>query len=299
MRGCAWRIAKGGAECGAWIGSEGEMITGFDHVVILSSELSEARRQYQRLGFVAEYGGVHPAWGTQNALIPLADGSYLEFLAPRDLAREVRHRLWHRPDGRTREPGEYGGYALLSSDLEGNLIRLRSEDALFEGSQAGSRERPDKQVVRWRTAFSNDPTLPFLIQDETPRELRIAPATHGVGADSWIAEITVAVCDLSGARKAYQRLLEIPAVDHRSDWGIDSVQFRAPWGTIVLFRPLPNHPIDRRGPGVFSVVLGVHKWAEITRALRPFLQPAPGGMLLDPVHTSGTRILLRAGTEAV
>ncbi len=127
------------------------MITGFDHVVILEGDLNEAMRRYEALGFQVERGGVHPARGTENALIPLVNGTYLELQASRDPSRPVRHRLWQRPDGTLRESGEYGGYALTSDDLAGDVDRLKVGGPLFEEPQADSRARQDGQMVKWRS----------------------------------------------------------------------------------------------------------------------------------------------------
>ncbi len=278
------------------------MITGFDHVVILAGDLMEAMRRYQEIGFAVDRGGAHPAWGTENALVPLADGAYLELLAAIDPSRAVRHRLWLRPDGGGRASGEYGGYALGCQDIAGEVAPLRRGGVIFGGPQAGSRIRPDQQIVKWRTAFSDQPTLPFLIEDETPRELRIAPALHGLGANMRITEIAIAVGDLSETVQTYQRFLDMPGARGRSSPNTGNVRFKAPWGTIVLISPQSPDParsyLDRVGPGVFSVVLNVRRWGEVTEALHSKLQIMGDTALIDPAQTGGTRILLQPETDS-
>ncbi len=272
------------------------MITGFDHIVILEGDLNEAMRRYEALGFQVERGGVHPAWGTENALIPLVNGTYLELQAARDPSRPVRHRLWQRPDGSLRESGEYGGYALTSNDLAGDVDRLKVGGPLFEEPQAGSRARPDGQMVRWRAAFPTLPTLPFLIQDESKRELRIMAARSGVGTELRLSAIAITVHDLAITVPAYERLLGVRGVNDAMD-RTANIRFQAPWGMICLFQPAPTDPARRRleliGPGISSLTLGLHQWASLTPKLTRLAKPAADGLRLDPTATGGPEILLR------
>jgi hypothetical protein len=53
------------------------MITGIDHVLIAVEDLDLAIEVYEQLGFQVLRGGDHPKMGTSNALVPLADGTYL------------------------------------------------------------------------------------------------------------------------------------------------------------------------------------------------------------------------------
>src|SRR5512138_813197 len=54
----------------------------FDHAVIVVEDLAAAAQQFARSGFGVLPGGRHAGMPTHNALIPFADGSYLELLAP-------------------------------------------------------------------------------------------------------------------------------------------------------------------------------------------------------------------------
>ena len=53
----------------------------FDHAVIFVADLRAAVRDYARVGFRVVPGGAHEGDPTQNALVPLGDGSYLELIA--------------------------------------------------------------------------------------------------------------------------------------------------------------------------------------------------------------------------
>lgn len=183
------------------------MITGIDHVVVLVANLDEAMAAWRARGFAVERGGEHPGWGTENALIPLRDGTYLELLAVQDPALAARHRLWRAPDGGMRAPGEYGGFALASDELAADVAAMRARSLAIGDVLDGGRRRPDGQEVRWRLAFAEAPELPFLIQDVTPRTLRIAPPAQGAGTDLATAAVEVAAADLERAAAAYERLL--------------------------------------------------------------------------------------------
>ncbi len=273
------------------------MIIGLDHVVILVADLARATHLYQALGFQVERGGVHPAWGTENALIALADGTYLELLAPRQQDQAVRSQLWQRGDGHARTPGEFGDYAMRSDDLLRDVDRLKAAAVDFDGPQAGSRERPDGQLIRWRSAFLELGTLPFLIQDDGPRELRISPPRSGVGADAHLSEVTIAVDDLAETVNAYKALL---CIDASTDGGFPdtvTVRFPTPWGTLRVVQPGRVDPVrgqlERVGPGVLSVTLAVRGWEELTRTLAPIVT-AHGGKTIDiGAATGGPQVLLR------
>jgi len=55
------------------------ILTGIDHIIVVA-ELEAAVASYRGLGFAVVPGGRHPI-GTHNALIGLADGSYIELIA--------------------------------------------------------------------------------------------------------------------------------------------------------------------------------------------------------------------------
>src|SRR5438105_15401082 len=56
------------------------VLTGIDHLVIVTRDLGQAIAEYRGLGFSVVPGGRHPV-GTENALIALRDGAYIELIA--------------------------------------------------------------------------------------------------------------------------------------------------------------------------------------------------------------------------
>ena len=200
----------------------------FDHLVLVDKELAAASRHFDRLGFTVRPGGEHPGWGTHNALIGLADGSYLELLAATQPWRAAFHRLlgragalWSATSGRSPFHSRFirhlasgegpADFAMLSSDLEAEVQAARSRGLELEGPLEGGRLRKDGQQVAWRTTVPRAPDLPFLIEDLTPRELRVPSGTdcrHANGV-SGAAALVVASQDLERSVDQYRRLLGI------------------------------------------------------------------------------------------
>jgi hypothetical protein len=174
-----------------------------DHVVLVARDLEAAVAHHRRRGFTVTPGGEHADGLTRNALIPFADGSYLEIVGFPDLDRAVTHRWWKiAADG-----GGFADFALLSDDLGAETLALK--EIVTRSSATGGRTRPDGVRVEWRTAILSAP-LPFLIEDVTPRELRVpqgAAAQHANGAGG-IAKVIVAAKDLADVEWRYARLRE-------------------------------------------------------------------------------------------
>src|SRR6185436_20196195 len=56
-----------------------------DHLVVAIRSLPEGIAEFERLvGIKAVVGGKHPGRGTENALVSLGDGKYVEIIAPQD-----------------------------------------------------------------------------------------------------------------------------------------------------------------------------------------------------------------------
>jgi hypothetical protein len=217
-----------------------------DHVVLVVIDLPTSTRHFEALGFTVTPGGVHAGGLTHNALIGLADGTYLELVAA--TRRPVAHLLklikligaWQlypptrNPMGRrflgliAHGPG-LGDYALLSPDLENSLNEIRARGFELESPLPGSRMRPDNQQVSWRTAVPSTNDLPFLIEDVTPHDLRLPPDTACKHANqaTGIAGITVMIADLEHSAAGYATLLGLEAttVVPVPSKGIRSVSF--------------------------------------------------------------------------
>ena len=162
----------------------------FDHCVIFVPDLDIAIQQFSELGFIVNRGGEHKY--TCNALIVFRDLTYIEIIALK--------KFWFRPIIRfAAKIGLLNYYANKKTDTSWRLIRwitksygasdwyLRTKNiqhALNSLARnkfptlkklAYQRKRPDGQIVQWELGCSKDYDLPFLIEDKTPINLRIAP----------------------------------------------------------------------------------------------------------------------------
>ena len=166
-----------------------------DHVVILVNDLDAATRQWSGDGFTVTPGGVHADGLTHNALICFADGSYIELLAFRTAAPTT-----HRWERLRPFPGPID-YAVAVSDLPTFAQQAMERGLRYSPVTEGGRQRPDGVTIRWRLSWPPPDAegLPFLIEDLTPRELRVPAGDnrrHANGAQG-IAELTLAANDLS------------------------------------------------------------------------------------------------------
>ncbi|GAB4201778.1 MAG: VOC family protein [Roseiflexaceae bacterium] len=182
------------------------MSLAIDHLVILVRDLAVASADYAALGFTVTPGGTHTDGATHNALVALADGSYFELIA--FLREAPQHRWWQHTVA-----GEgLVDFALVPDDIEAVIAGAHGRGLDLNGPQDGGRLRPDGQRVAWRSGWASSTDLPFLCADVTPRELRVPPGAarqHANGV-SGIAELTVAVRDLTASSTRYQALLGYP-----------------------------------------------------------------------------------------
>jgi hypothetical protein len=174
------------------------MLKMLDHVVYVARDLADSVDDYTRQGFTVTPGGEHAGGVTHNALVCFADGSYLELVAFR--RPDPTHRWWRHASS-----GGFADFALLSDDLAQDLSALK--DLIVREPAEGGRTRPDGVSLRWRAAFLRAP-LPFLIEDLTPRDLRVpgGDATRHANGAAGVATLRVAARDQRSVHETYERL---------------------------------------------------------------------------------------------
>jgi len=134
-----------------------------DHVILGIADLDRGVERFAALtGVVPARGGEHPGRGTQNALVSLGEGRYLEILAPSTSPSETAG------DMRTRHTElTPAGWALHTRALNDLVNRLRAAGITTEEPTHGSRRTPDGTLLAWRTAAVVGPGLelaPFFIE---------------------------------------------------------------------------------------------------------------------------------------
>lgn len=161
-----------------------------DHVVYGVQDLeAAATRMRQEFGLGSVPGGHHPGWGTGNRIVPLGP-SYIELLAAVDAAEAGRSELGRQLIEAVAEGDRFLAWCVSTEDVDAVAARLGLS------VNAGTRDRPDGTVLRWRSAGLEralaEPSLPFFIAWDIPEDLHPgrADADH-VGAPQGIAWLEI------------------------------------------------------------------------------------------------------------
>ncbi len=278
-------------------------LQGFDHFIILVNDLAATMETYRALSFDVRAGGEHPAFGSHNAIVALADGAYLELLAFKDAALAEKS-FWRDAVKMLRVREGFGGFVLASNDLAGDVAHLRSQKLDVTDPNAGARTRPDGQRVEWQTALiggTPSGALPFLIQDVTPRELRVEPPMQGLGKQARVKEIVVAVKHADMARDAYRALLGVePRRVHNTAGDVTGYRFTLPWGAIVVAHPETGgnamaDQVSLRGEGLYALTLLVDDVNPARSAMKTHnikVEDETYGFVISPDAACGARLRL-------
>lgn len=133
-----------------------------DHLILGINSLEKGMQAFAALtGIVPVRGGVHPGAGTENALVSLGGGAYLELIAPRPGATPTSFAIIS-----TLERLTPIGWALHTDSVSALVELLRKTDSVL-GPFPGSRQAPDGKLLTWKTAHLATPGLeaaPFLIE---------------------------------------------------------------------------------------------------------------------------------------
>ncbi|MGC4189662.1 MAG: VOC family protein [Thermomicrobiales bacterium] len=271
-----------------------------DHLVILVPSLETAIPDAITVGFTVVPGGRHASGGTENALIAFADGSYIELIAFIDPTQPSTNP-WY---GRVAIGGGFVDYAILSDDVNADVTRARAQGVTIEDTWAMGRDRLDGQRVEAVLAMPRHDGLPFVIQDLTPRSLRVphdpAEIAHANGAAA-ISGVTILVPDLGAAIGQFAAVIggeassiepPLPGIARAATIlvGPDARQW------ICIAEPstlsgdsgadatIPARYLQQYGAGPFAFTLSTASGAE----------PAPpgAGTLLDPARLGDTRCYL-------
>jgi hypothetical protein len=159
-----------------------------DHVVYAVQDLEHAAAAIaENHGLASVPGGNHPAWGTENRVIPLGD-EYLELVTVRDPTAAAASGFGRAVAAVLKAGGGLVGWAVATADLDDVARRL---DLVVE---RGSRTCPDGPTLSWRLAGVSEAlktgALPFFIEWNCPPDLHPgrASAAHRLRPDkiAWL-----------------------------------------------------------------------------------------------------------------
>jgi hypothetical protein len=179
-----------------------------DHVSVCGSNLDTLRQAFTDAGLTPDLGGPHGNGITQMAIIGFDDASYIELIAPvKPGATEGSE--WARFMS---SEAVTCAWAVGTNVLLQEVDRLKKAGISVKAPERGSRKRPDGMSVEWMTADvgtgTPGSTLPFVIEDQTPRDWRVQTSASVKGAPiSGVENVVIGVNNLDASialfRKAY------------------------------------------------------------------------------------------------
>jgi glyoxalase-like protein len=184
------------------------VILDLDHVSICGSNLDALRQAFTDVGLTPDFGGPHGNGITQMALVGFDDESYIELIAP------VKPGVTEGSDWGKFMAGDAGtcAWAVGTNVLLQQVDHLKKAGIAVTAPERGSRKRPDGMSVEWMTAKAGlgtpGSTLPFMIEDQTPRAWRVQTSASVQGAPvSGVESVVLGVNNLDASialfRKAY------------------------------------------------------------------------------------------------
>jgi len=240
-----------------------------DHVSVCGSNLDSLRQDFTSIGLTPDLGGPHGNGITQMAMVGFDDASYIELIAPikpgvtegsswaKFMSAEAVACAW----------------AVGTNVLLQEVERLKKAGITVRGPERGSRKRPDGMSVEWMTADVGNATpgstLPFIIEDQTPRPWRVQTSESVKGSPVYgIESVVIGVNNMDASialfRKAYGWAQ--PLTETQKDFG-KLAYF--PGEPVILAAPsgggwLSEH-IGKFGESPVAYLLGTRDFAAATK----------------------------------
>lgn len=214
-----------------------------DHVVYAAESdglVATAKRLGDELSTEPVDGGVHPRFGTRNAILPLLDGRFLEVVEVLDHPASDKAPFGKAVRARSEGGGGWLGWVVGVDDI------TFAEELVGRTAAPGLRHRPDGTELTWKQlglkGLTNDAQVPYFIEwgQGTPH-----PSTDGA------AVAALKGLSIAGSPTRVREWLGLtgePGVD-REDWepeiefdfaapkgtpGLMSVTFSTPTGDITI-----------------------------------------------------------------
>lgn len=136
-----------------------------DHIVFAAGTdglAATTQRLSELLGEEFRDGGVHPRFGTRNAIMPLLDGTYFEVVEVLDHPASDKAPFGQAVRARSELGGGWMGWVVAVDDIAPYEQRLGRE------AVNGNRHRPDGVELLWKQlgvkGLQSDPQLPFFVE---------------------------------------------------------------------------------------------------------------------------------------
>ena len=174
------------------------MLSGIDHIVIAGPRLDDLTAAFKALGFNVVEGGRHPI-GSYNMLIGLQDGAYIELLSFYE--ESPQHYWWDTVNSRG---GGLIDFCMQTDDIRADYAVFEAQGVAMSPLVGLSRVRFDGYHLSWlnnEIQCQYQGLIPFIIEDETPREERVPKENEHANGVSGIDTITLAARDLGMARR--------------------------------------------------------------------------------------------------
>ena len=162
--------------------------------MIAVASLERTVETYRGLGFTVVEGGKHP-YGSYNALIGFADGSYIELLG--FYQESPAHPWWSLLHARG---GGLVDFCLATDDIRADHAAMRAAGVACSDLIEGGRARPDGYQVKWINCKVDGEwqgLIPFIIEDVTPRRERLPTETLHPNGVTGIERVSFATDDVA------------------------------------------------------------------------------------------------------
>lgn len=208
-----------------------------DHVTLGVSRLEALAGAFAANGMAAEYGGPHANGVTHMSLISFEDGSYVELIS---VMRPGQPAPWWQ-EHIVLEGGPCA-WAVHADDVVDEAERLRARGITVGEVTHRGRSRPDGQAVEWVLAYVGDlgagAMHPFIIEDSTPRELRVPKSESVAGSElTGVRKVVLGVEDVGAASEEFQEAYDLPPPERASADGGRLNMATFPGEPLILVSP--------------------------------------------------------------
>ena len=259
------------------------MITGIDHIVIAVHSLERAIATYRELGFTVVEGGKH-AYGSYNALIGFADGSYVELLSFYEDSPD--HAWW---DLLHERGGGLIDFCMATDDIRADHAAFRARGVACSDLIDGGRARPDGYEVKWINCKVDggwQGLIPFIIEDVTPRVERLPRETTHANGATGIHSLSLATRDVARYAGVMAAVTGLASEPIRDD-GLAAAGMRLTFG---------RHEIEYLAPAGDGGPLAAHLAGDGLAPYRVRFRTSGEARRFEPAETAGVRVELAGGS---